>query len=842
LFICIYFIVPSDICLGCNAAHIATHTANSPVATVAQCSPFANDFSLKSKLLFKSFANVHFLLYLCRRFAKKDSIMSKNLMIVESPSKGKTIAKYLGKDFKVMSSQGHIRDIEAIGKNSMGIDFQNGYAPNYVIDKTKEHLVEALRKEAAKADKIWLASDPDREGEAIAWHIQQVLQLPDEKACRITFNDTTKESILEALNHPRQVDENLVNAQQARRVLDRIVGFELSPVLWRKVTTGLSAGRVQSVAVRLIVEREREIEEFVPTASYRLVAQFVGKNVKGEDVDFKTELNHRFSTKEEALSFLEQCKVAEYKVTSVTHKPSHRAPAPPFTTSTLQQEAVRKLHFSVSKTMRLAQSLYESGHITYMRTDSVNLSSLAINTAKTAIVAEYGEAYHKARRYQTKSKGAQEAHEAIRPTYMNVAVAGANNDERRLYDLIRKRALATQMADVEVDTTKVEVTMSNTPYLWTATHEVVTFDGFMRVYTQASEEELAANGSMSGLSATLAKTACKLSSAVAQETFTKAPLRYHEGSLVDKMEQLGIGRPSTYATVIETIQSRNYVERGNVEGQKRAYNILTLQGTKISDKTKMELVGADTGKLLPTDLGRITNDFLVEHFPDILSYDFTAQSEEEFDRIAAGKANWEKTVGGFYQTFHPLIKKVPSGKMAARFIGNHPETGEPVMARISKNGPCVQLGNSETEKPRFVSMQKGQSIFTLTLEDALALFEHALPRTLGEWEGKEVVIGEGKYGPYVRYAGAFTSLPKTADPYTITLEEAVEVLQQQKQKDEPIHVFGDMQVLHGRYGAYIKTPQGNYRIPKTTNVQTLTEEACRALIVASEPTKRKGKR
>ena len=757
-------------------------------------------------------------------------------MIVESPSKGKTIAKYLGKDFRVLSSKGHIRDIEAMGKNSVGIDFNNGYAPHYVIDKTKEQLVESLRKEALRADKVWLASDPDREGEAIAWHIQEVLQLPENKVCRITFNDTTKESILEALNHPRQIDNHLVNAQQARRVLDRIVGFELSPVLWRKVTTGLSAGRVQSVAVRLIVEREREIEEFVATASYRLVAQFVGKSKSGEEVTFKTELNHRFATKEEAKAFLEVCKAAEFTISSVSHKPSRRSPAPPFTTSTLQQEAVRKLHFSVSKTMRLAQSLYEAGHITYMRTDSVNLSSLAINTAKTAIVSEWGEEYHKARRYQTKSKGAQEAHEAIRPTYMNVAVAGSNNDERRLYDLIRKRALATQMADVEVDTTRVEVSMNNAPYLWTATHEVVTFDGFMRVYTQASEEELMANGSVLGKDAQLKMGACALANATAQETFTKAPARYHEGSLVDKMEQLGIGRPSTYATVTETIQSRNYVVRGNVEGQKRTYNILTLQGTKISDKTKTEVVGADSGKLLPTDLGRITNDFLVEHFPAILSYDFTAQSEESFDQIAAGKADWEKIVDSFYHTFHPLIKQVPSGKMAARLIGHHPETGEPVLARISKNGPCVQLGNSDTEKPRFVSMQKGQSIFTLTLEDALALFATALPRTLGEWQGEEVTIGEGKYGPYVRYAGAFTSLPKTADPYTITLDEAVAVLQDKKQAEEPIHVFGDIQVMPGRYGAYIKTAQGNYRIPKAVNIETMTEEQCRELIASSEPT------
>ena len=785
------------------------------------------------------FAPFKILLYLCRRFAKKNKLhliyMSKNLMIVESPSKGKTIAKYLGKDFRLMSSQGHIRDIEGVGKNSMGIDFNNGYTPNYVIDKDKLHLVEALRKEALKADKVWLASDPDREGEAIAWHIQEVLQLPKDKVCRITFNDTTKESILEAINHPRDIDYNLVNAQQARRVMDRIVGFELSPVLWKKVITGLSAGRVQSVAVRLIVEREREIEEFVPTSSYRVAAEFVGTAINGETTSFKAELNHRFATKEEVLAFLESCKNSAFTLTSVTHKPGHRSPAPPFTTSTLQQEAVRKLHFSVSKTMRLAQSLYEAGHITYMRTDSVNLSALAINTAKSTILAEYGANYHKARRYQTKSKNAQEAHEAIRPTYMNVPVAGNNNDERRLYDLIRKRALASQMADVEVDTTRVEVAMSNSPYLWTATHEVITFDGFMRVYTQAADEEIAANN-QAAIALLKENVNCQLSTVNCQETFTKAPARYHEGSLVDKMDELGIGRPSTYATVIETIQSRKYVERGMVEGTKRSYNIITLSNGKIIDKTKSEIVGADSGKLLPTDLGRITNDFLVEQFPAILSYDFTAQSEENFDAIAAGNANWVQTVDEFYQTFHPLIKQVPSGKMAARFIGNHPQTGEPIYARITKNGPCVQLGDSDSEKPKFASMQKGQSIFTITLDEALALFANALPRTLGVYDGQEVVIGEGKYGPYVRHAGVFTSLPKSVDPYVVTLEEIVALLEQKKQAELPLHVFGNIQVLNGRYGAYIKTPQGNYRLSRSVNLQTLTQQQCLDIIASSEPT------
>ena len=755
-------------------------------------------------------------------------------MIVESPTKADKFRKFLGKDFRVMASKGHIRDIEGVGKNSMGVDFSNNYAPNYVIEADKVQLVETLRQEALKADKVWFASDPDREGEAIAWHIQEVLQIPEEKTCRITFNDTTEEAVLEALKHPRQIDKNLVCAQQARRVIDRIVGFELSPVLWKKVITGLSAGRVQSVVVRLIVEREREIEEFVPTASYRLTAEFVGKNNDGEDAIFKTELNHRFATKEEALNFLELCKEATFTLTAVTHKQGFRSPAPPFITSTLQQEAVRKLHFSVSKTMRLAQSLYEAGHITYMRTDSVNLSGLAINTAKATVIAEYGEKYHKARQYQNKSKNAQEAHEAIRPTYMNKETAGANQDERRLYDLIRKRTLASQMAEVQTDTTRVEVAMSNSPFLWTATHEVIVFDGFMRAYTQAADEELTSNN-QAAIALLQENVNCQLSTVNAQETFTKAPARYNEGSLVGKMEELEIGRPSTLSTVVETIQSRKYVERGAVEGTKRLYNILTLTNGKITDKMKTETVGADSGKLLPTDLGRIANDFLVEQFPAILSYDFTAHSEENFDAIAMGEADWVKTVDDFYQTFHPLIQQVPSGKMAARLIGKHPQTGEPILARITKNGPCVQLGDSDTEKPKFASMQKGQSIFTITLEETLALFENALPRTLGEWNGEEVIVGEGKYGPYLRHAGVFTSLSKTADPYTINLEEAIEFLEQKKQAELPLLAFGDIQVLNGRYGAYIKTPKGNYKLHKSIDIHTLTEQKCLEIIASSEP-------
>jgi DNA topoisomerase-1 len=765
--------------------------------------------------------------------------MSKNLVIVESPAKAKTIEKFLGKDFRVLSSQGHIRDIEAIGKNSMGIDFQNGYTPNYVIDTQKEHLVQTLTLEAQKADKVWLASDEDREGEAIAWHLQQVLNLQPEKTHRIVFHEITKSAIQEAILNPRDIDYNLVNAQQARRVIDRIVGFELSPVLWKKVTTGLSAGRVQSVVVRLVVEREREIEKFVTSSNYRITAEFVGKSLTGEDVLLKTELNHRFTTKQEALKFLQQCQNQQFSVASVTHKPGHRSPAPPFTTSSLQQEAVRKLHFSVSKTMRLAQSLYEAGHITYMRTDSVNLSTLAINTAKAEIINEFGDKYHKARQYKTTAKGAQEAHEAIRPTYMNVVSAGSNNDERRLYDLIRKRAIASQMADAQTDTTRVEVAMSGSSYLWVANYSVITFDGFMRVYTQSSDDELSAQ--LSTLNSQLSTGVCNLVSATAVESFTKPPMRYDEGSLVEKMKDLGIGRPSTYATVIETIQTRGYVERGNVEGAARTYNVLTLEHNTISDTLKSDTVGAESGRLLPTDLGRITNDFLVDQFPAILSYDFTAREEENFDSIAAGDAEWVKTVDNFYHTFHPLIQQVPAGKMAARELGVDPATGEPVFARISKNGPCVQLGNSETEKPRFVSMPKTLSLFTITLEQALSLFQNALPLTLGEYQGMAVVIGEGKYGPYIRYNGGFTSLPKNTDPYSVTLEQAIELLEQKQKQEEPIHVFGDIQVLNGRYGAYIKTPQGNYKLPRGVEAAALTLEACQDIISKSEPTQAKRK-
>ena len=758
--------------------------------------------------------------------------MSKNLVIVESPAKAKTIEKFLGTDYRVLSSQGHIRDIEGIGKHNIGIDFEHGYTPHYVLEPSKLHLIDTLRKEAGKADTVWLASDEDREGEAIAWHLKEVLNLQPANTHRIAFHEITETAIKDAIAHPRDIDYNLVNAQQARRVLDRIVGFELSPVLWRKVTAGLSAGRVQSVAVRLVVEREREIEQFVPTAQYKVSADFTGKDQQGVKTTLHTELNHRFATEQEARAFLMSCADSTFTIQSIQKRPVRRTPAPPFTTSLLQQEAARKLHFPVSKTMRLAQSLYEAGHITYMRTDSVNLSSLAIGTAKKQIIDTYGAEYHKARNYHTTTKGAQEAHEAIRPTYINHLTAGSNEDERRLYDLIRKRTLASQMADAELEQTRMEIGTQASPYLFVASGEVVLFDGFMRAYVQSTDDDTEPEST--GLMPAMEEgAALKLDKCISRESFTAAPARYNEATLVKKMEELEIGRPSTYATIIETIQARDYVQRGNVPGKKRSYNTLTLKNGVIAEKKQQENVGAESQRLLPTDLGRITNDFLVEQFPAILSYDFTAKEEQNFDKIAEGKADWTKVVDKFYKTFHPLISNVPAGKIAGRRLGIDPKTGEEVFVRITKNGPCVQIGTTEGDKPRFASLQKGQSLFTITLEEALQLFDQALPITLGEHNGDEVIVADGKYGPYVRIGKTFASLPKGADPFSMTLDSAVELIEQKQNAALPIHDWDDIKVLRGRYGAYIKQGENNYRIPRTTDVEHMTRQDALALIQAA---------
>ena len=757
--------------------------------------------------------------------------MSKNLVIVESPAKAKTIEKFLGSEYHVLSSQGHVRDIEPIGKNSMGIDFEHGYMPHYAIDEHKIHLIEQLKREAQKADTVWLASDEDREGEAIAWHLKEVLELGEKDTKRIVFHEITKPAIQEAIQHPRDIDYNLVNAQQARRVLDRIVGFELSPILWKKVTTGLSAGRVQSVAVRLIVEREREIETFRASSSYRIFADFIGVN-PGDASVLKCELNHRFSHKKDAIEFMESLNSAMFIVRDVQRKPVTHLPAPPFTTSTLQQEAARKLKFNVSKTMRLAQSLYESGKITYMRTDSVNLSTLALATSKEVIGEQYGAEYVHTRQYRTKSKGAQEAHEAIRPTYMNVLNAGTTRDEQRLYELIWKRTIASQMAEAKGEKTTIEVSVHGSKYAFVAAGEVITFDGFTKVYVQSTDD---AEEERRILPAMSQRERLKLVNAEGIQTYAKPPFRYNDATLVKRMEELGIGRPSTYATIIDTIQHVKYVEKGSVPGVKREVSVLALKNGIVTERQKTELYGADNQRFLPTDLGRITNDFLVEHFPSILSYDFTAHEEEQFDRIAIGRANWTETVDKFYKTFEPLLSSIPSGKVPGRVLGNDPITGQPVIAKISKIGPCVQLGDSADDKPRFASLKKGQSIFTITLNEALELFKSSLPMTLGEYEGNEVVVGEGKFGPYVHIGNTYVSIPKGIDPLTLTLPEAI-ALYIQKQKDTtPIQQWGDVQILSGRYGAYIHTPGGNYQLPKSADPEKITEAEVREIMSKNEP-------
>ena len=765
--------------------------------------------------------------------------MSKNLVIVESPAKAKTIEQFLGADFKVLSSQGHIRDIEGHGKNNMGVDFEHNYQPNYVIDSTKHNLIESLRSEAQKADTVWLASDEDREGEAIAWHLKDVLQLPDHKTKRIVFHEITKTAIQEAILHPRDIDYNLVNAQQARRVLDRIVGFDLSPILWKKITTGLSAGRVQSVAVRLVVEREREIEKFQSSSLYRVVAEFTGAN-PGDASVLKAELDKTFASQKSATDFLQQLSKCLFKVESVSKKPIHHTPAPPFTTSTLQQEAARKLKFPVSKTMRLAQSLYEAGKITYMRTDSVNLSSLAIATAKEEIIKLYGSHYHHARQYQTTSKGAQEAHEAIRPTYMSAHQAGANKDEQMLYELIWKRTIACQMEDSQIEKTDITISALNSTqtqkaYTLSSSGEVMTFDGFMRVYVQSSDEQDTPTSNPSSLTSHLPSMAVnerlRFRSASAIQTFKKAPVRFNEATLVKGLEDLGIGRPSTYATIIETIQQRHYVERGSVPGIKQNYNVISIDGSKITEKTKSQTINQQSSVLLPTDLGRLTTEFLVDAFPDILSYNFTADSEAAFDLVAEGKEDWVRLVDQFYKKLRPLMDKVPSGHIPGRELGKDPATGRLIITKISKAGPCVLMEDDKGGKPAFASLKKGQSIYSITLSEALDLLTSKGPITI-LFDGKPLALGEGKYGPYIHYDEKYFSLPKGTN--LKALSEDVEAIRsffvQAVSKAEPIHDWDTIQVMNGRYGAYIKTKKGNFKLPKGTNVDALTKEECENII------------
>ena len=757
--------------------------------------------------------------------------MQKNLVIVESPAKAKTIEKFLGDEYKVLSSYGHIRDLK---KKEFSIDVANGYQPTYEIPEDKKKLVKELKSEAKKADMVWLASDEDREGEAISWHLFEVLGLDPVKTKRIVFHEITKPAILKAIENPRDIDVNLVNAQQARRVLDRIVGFELSPILWRKVKPALSAGRVQSVAVRLIVEREREVNAFVSESWYKVTAVFEVPGENGEKSEVRAELGSRFKTKEEARAFLEICKDAKFKITDVVTKPSKKSPAPPFTTSTLQQEAARKLGFSVSQTMVVAQRLYESGQITYMRTDSVNLSDLALATSRQAITDLMGEKYVKTRQFATKSKGAQEAHEAIRPTYMANETIHGTAQEQKLYELIWKRTIASQMADAELEKTTATISISNSNEVFVATGEVITFDGFLRVYKESYDDENEQEDESRLLPPLSIGQALEKATVSATQRFTMCPLRYTEASLVRKLEELGIGRPSTYAPTISTVQQRGYVEKGNKEGVKRSFDIMTLKEGKITESTKTEMTGNEKAKLLPTDVGIVVNDFLMEYFPGIMDYNFTASVEKEFDEVADGEKEWTGMMDAFYQDFHPLVEKTSNTKtehkVGERILGTDSVSGKPVSVKIGRYGPIIQIGSVEDEeKPRFAQLPKGMALETITLEEALECFK--LPRTLGEFEEKTVSVGVGRFGPYVRHNNAFVSIPKGTDPMSVTLEDAIALIQSKREAAENkiIKTFEEepgLQILNGRYGPYIAFEKKNYKIPENVDPKDLDLQTC----------------
>ena len=758
--------------------------------------------------------------------------MQKNLVIVESPAKAKTIEKFLGKEYKVMSSFGHIRDLK---KKDFSIDIDT-FAPTYEIPTDKKKVVEDLRKAAAQAETVWLASDEDREGEAISWHLFEVLELKAENTKRIVFHEITKDAITAAIQTPRNIDINLVNAQQARRVLDRIVGFKLSPVLWKKVKPSLSAGRVQSVAVRLIVEREREIQAFLPEAAYRVVATFMVPDADGNMTEMKAELGTRFKTKEEAEAFLQSCKTATFTIEEVQTKPGTKSPAAPFTTSTLQQEAARKLGFSVSQTMTIAQRLYESGQITYMRTDSTNLSGLCLGASKKLIIESMGEQYHQMRNFKTKAKGAQEAHEAIRPTYMDRQSIDAPSAERRLYELIWKRTIASQMAEAQFEKTTATISVSNSPYTFTATGEVLMFDGFLRVYRASADEEN--EGQKSLLPPLQCDQQLQYSEIQATERYTQRPNRYNEGSLVKKLEELGIGRPSTYAPTISTIQNRDYVVKEDSASQERTINVIKLKNGKMTDKMMHETYGSEKASLKPTDIGTVVNDFLIQYFPQVLDYNFTASIEKEFDEVAEGEKPWNGVIATFYKDFSPLIDKTMNEKqerkVGERVLGIDPQSGRQVSVKIGRFGPVVQIGTaSETEKPRFAQLQKGQSIDSITLDEALNLF--ALPRTLGEWEGVPVVVNVGRFGPYVQVGKEFVSLPATLDPLSVSLDEAIELVQQKRQFEQKrqIKTFDenpDVEILNGRYGPYIAMGGKNYKIPTGVDPASLDLAACLEII------------
>lgn len=766
--------------------------------------------------------------------------MQQNLVIVESPAKAKTIEKFLGKDFKVMSSYGHIRDLK---KTGLSVDL-NSFEPHYEISDDKKKVVAELQKAAKAAQRVWLASDEDREGEAISWHLCEVLGLDEEKTNRIVFHEITKPAILRAIEQPRHVDMNLVDAQQARRVLDRMVGFMLSPILWRKVKPSLSAGRVQSVAVRLVVDRERELHAFKAKPFYRVTAIFAITNEEGGITEVDAELDTRFKTHEEALAFLEKCKNASFSVESVAKKPSKRSPAPPFTTSTLQQEAARKLGFSVSQTMMVAQRLYESGRITYMRTDSVNLAGLCINATKEEVIQQWGEQYSAPRNFHTHAKGAQEAHEAIRPTYMNVTKIEGTQQEKKLYDLIWKRTTASQMAEAQVEKTRVTINITGASEHFVATGEVIVFDGFLKVYRESTDDEDEAQQDASRMLPPM-KEGDKLErrEITAIERFSQGPSRYTEASLVHKMEELGIGRPSTYAPTISTIQQRQYVTRGDSKGKERQYVVDTLKGLVITTKNKKENVGGDKGKLLPTDVGIVVNDFLMESFPSIMDYNFTARVEEDFDRIAEGQEQWKEMMKNFYAGFGPTVDTVMNArsehKAGERVLGEDPATGKPVLVKIGRFGPVAQIGiASDDEKPRFSNLTAGLSIETITLEEALELFK--LPRTIGEFEGKPVVIGTGRFGPYILHDKKYTSLPSTEDPHSVTLETSVALIEQKRMQEKQKHLksFSEdekLEVINGKYGPYLAYDGKNYKLPKELHEKAaeLTYEQCMELVNAA---------
>ena len=770
--------------------------------------------------------------------------MQKNLVIVESPAKAKTIEKFLGKDFKVMSSYGHIRDLK---KRELSIDDRT-LEPEYEIPEEKAKLVADLRSKADKAEKVWLASDEDREGEAISWHLCEVLGLDKQKTNRIVFHEITKPAILEAIEHPRHLNMNLVNAQQARRVLDRIVGFKLSPVLWRKVKPALSAGRVQSVAVRLIVEREREIQNFQSEVYYSVSGIFAITNADGSASEVKAQLASRFKTEGEVMAFLEKCKDATFTVESISKKPMKRTPAPPFTTSTLQQEAARKLGFSVSQTMMVAQRLYESGRITYMRTDSVNLSKLCLSASKNEIVNLYGDKYSKTRQYHTSAKGAQEAHEAIRPTYMDQVEIDGTAQEKRLYELIWKRTIASQMADAEIEKTTVNIQISNTYEMFVAQGEVVKFDGFIKVYRESSDDDEQQDEFGHILPPMKKDQELTRREILATERFSAGPQRYTEASLVKKMEELGIGRPSTYAPTISTIQQRDYVQRGDKKGEERSYTLLQLKGKQVTQKTRKEIVGSEKGKLLPTDIGMVVNDFLMEHFKDIMDYNFTAKVEQDFDKIAEGGEMWTDMMKQFYNSFEPVVEETMNSrqqhKAGERLLGNDPKTGRPVFVKIGRFGPVVQIGSADDrEKPLFAQLPKEQSMETITIDEAMELFK--LPREIGEYEGKPVTIGAGRFGPYVLHDRQYTSIPKGTDPMGITLDDAILLIQEKRQQDSKKHMKffledPKLEILNGRYGPYLTYDGKNYRLPKSLHekVTELTYDECMK-IIQSTPTNRK---